>query len=100
MFPNIELRHLYAVIVLAEEMNFTRAARRLQITQPALSKQIHAIEGLHRVHLFARDKGRITELTDAGRAFVEEARVALSLTEPCNEPFIWPAQPIAAQAEP
>lgn len=81
MLPNIELRHLYAVIVLAEEMNFTRAAHRLQITQPALSKQIHAIEGLHRVHLFARDRGRITELTDAGRAFVEEARFALSHTE-------------------
>jgi DNA-binding transcriptional LysR family regulator len=40
VFPNIEVRHLHAVVVLAEEMNFTRAAHRLNVTQPALSKQI------------------------------------------------------------
>ncbi len=40
MFPNVEARHLHAVIVLAEERNFTRAADKLHITQPALSKQI------------------------------------------------------------
>ena len=40
MFRNVEVRHLHAVIVLAEERNFTRAADKLHITQPALSKQI------------------------------------------------------------
>ena len=44
MFPNVEARHLHAVIVLAEELNFTRAAHRLNITQPALSKQITELE--------------------------------------------------------
>ncbi len=77
VLPNIDLRHLYAAIVLAEEMNFTRASHRLHITQPALSKRINEVEELQGVHLFARDKGRSVELTDAGRAFVEEARVAL-----------------------
>jgi len=81
MFPNLEVRHLHAVIVLAEELNFTRAANRLHITQPALSKQITDLEAEHRFHLFTRDTRRVVELTDAGRAFVEEARSALFHTE-------------------
>jgi len=81
MFPNLEVRHLHAVIVLAEELNFTRAADRLHITQPALRKQITDLEAEHRFHLFTRDTRRVVELTDAGRAFVEEARSALFHTE-------------------
>ena len=81
MFPNLEVRHLHAVIVLAEELNFTRAADRLHITQPALSKQITDLEAEYRFHLFTRDTRRVVELTDAGRAFVEEARSALFHTE-------------------
>jgi len=81
MFPNLEVRHLHAVIALAEELNFRRAAERLHITQPALSKQITDLEAEHRFHLFTRNKRRVVELTDAGRVFVEEARSALSHTE-------------------
>ena len=81
MFPNVEVRHLHAVIALAEELNFTRAADRLHITQPALIKQITDLEAEHRFHLFARNKRRVVELTDAGRVFVEEARSALSHAE-------------------
>ncbi len=81
MFPSVEIRHLLAVIALAEELNFRRAADRLHITQPALSKQITDLEAEHEFHLFTRDKRRIVELTDAGRLFVEEARSALSHTE-------------------
>jgi DNA-binding transcriptional LysR family regulator len=81
VFPNVEVRHLHAVIALAEELNFTRAADRLHITQPALSKQITDLEAEHRFHLFARNKRRVVELTDAGRVFVEEARSALSHAE-------------------
>ena len=44
MFPNVEVRHLHAVIALGEELNFTQAAVRLNLTQPALSKQITDIE--------------------------------------------------------
>src|SRR5882757_3723599 len=78
VFPNIEVRHLHAVIRLAEELNFTRAADRLHITQSALSKQITEIEELHRFHLFTRNNNRKVELTDVGRIFVQEARSALS----------------------
>jgi DNA-binding transcriptional LysR family regulator len=77
MFPNVEVRHLQAVIVLAEELNFTRAAYRLHISQPALSRQISELEDLHRLRLFVHEKGRQVLLTDAGRVFVEEARSAL-----------------------
>jgi LysR family transcriptional regulator, benzoate and cis,cis-muconate-responsive activator of ben and cat genes len=81
VFPSVEIRHLLAVIALAEELNFRRAADRLHITQPALSKQITDLEAEHQFHLFTRDQRRIVELTDAGRLFVEEARSALSHTE-------------------
>ncbi len=77
MLRDIELRHLYTVIVLAEEMHFTRASQRLRIAQPCLSKRIQQIERLNGVVLFARDKRRIVELTDAGRIFLEEARLAV-----------------------
>ncbi len=81
MFPDVDSRHLHAVVLLAEELNFTRAAQILRISQPALSKQITELEEQHRLHLFVREKGRAVELTDAGRAFVEEARAALFHTE-------------------
>ncbi|MGA7894587.1 MAG: LysR family transcriptional regulator [Candidatus Sulfotelmatobacter sp.] len=75
--PNVDFRHLYAVVVLAEEMNFTRAALRLHITQSTLSKQIAEIEVQHRFHLFTRDNKRVVQITDEGRIFVEEARSLL-----------------------
>ena len=81
MFPNIEVRHLHAVIVLAEEMNFTRAAHRLHITQPALTLQINEVEKENRLRLFIRGRGQIVQLTDAGRVFVEEARTAICHAE-------------------
>jgi hypothetical protein len=56
MLPQLDLRHLYAVIILSEELNFTRAARRLQISQPALSRQILDIEKQHEFQLFIRDR--------------------------------------------
>jgi DNA-binding transcriptional LysR family regulator len=76
VFPTVEVRHLHAVIVLAEELNFTRAAERLHITQSGLSKQINEVEAL-RIHLFIRTNKKNVELTEVGRIFVEEARLAL-----------------------
>jgi len=77
VFARLEVRHLRAVIFLAEEMNFTRAADRLHITQSALSKQINDIERQHRFHLFTRRDKKMVELTEVGRIFVEETRAAL-----------------------
>ena len=58
MFPRLEVRHLHAVIVLAEELNFTRAADRLHITQSGFSKEINEVEAQHRFHLFIRTNKR------------------------------------------
>ena len=77
MLPQLEVRHLNAVIILAEELNFTRAAHRLCITQSALSRQITELEREHGFQLFTRDRNRAAELTEAGRTFVQEARSAL-----------------------
>jgi DNA-binding transcriptional LysR family regulator len=77
MLPQVDVRHLHAVVTLAEELNFTRAAHRLCITQSALSRQITELEKQHGFLLFQRDRRRAAELTEAGRTFVQEARSAL-----------------------
>lgn len=77
MLSNIEIRHLNAVAVLAETLNSTRAAEKLHISQSALSKQIKEVENDLGLRLFVRNKKRITDLTEPGRAFVEEARNAV-----------------------
>ena len=52
VFPNVEVRHLHAVIALGEELNFTKAALRLHLTQSALSRQITEVEKQLRFRLF------------------------------------------------
>ncbi len=76
MVMEAHLRDLRYFTVLAEELNFTRAAERLFITQPALSKQIRQLEQQLRVTLIVRDKRGIG-LTAAGEALLPQARVLL-----------------------
>jgi DNA-binding transcriptional LysR family regulator len=77
MFPTFEIRHLNAAIALAELMNYTRAAERLHITQSGFSKQIAEIEDQLGFSLFERDGKRVADLTEAGRVFVEHARLSI-----------------------
>jgi DNA-binding transcriptional LysR family regulator len=72
----IDLRLMRASVAVAEELNFSRAAIRLHISQPALTKQIQDLEGFLNTRLFERDHQKVT-VTDAGLAFVAEARIAL-----------------------
>jgi DNA-binding transcriptional LysR family regulator len=73
----MELRHLRYFIAVAEEGHLTRAAERLGIQPPPLSRQIRDIEREIDVRLFHR-KPRGLELTDAGYALLDDARAMLA----------------------
>lgn len=78
--PHVELRHLRYVVTLAEELNFGRAAARLNMTQPPLSQQIRLLEEQLGVTLFHRSK-RHVRLTEAGSILATEGRRILAETE-------------------
>jgi DNA-binding transcriptional LysR family regulator len=76
----MELRHLRSLVMVADEAHFTRAARRLQIAQPALSQQIRRLEADVGLALVERTT-RSVRLTQAGQVLVEHARRVLSELE-------------------
>jgi len=72
----MELRHLRYFVVVAEEQNATRAAARLHVSQPPLSRQIRDLEEELGVELFRRTAKSLA-LTEAGKIFLNEARAIL-----------------------
>ena len=76
----MNIRHIRFFTVLAEELNFTRAAARLHVAQPALSQQIRVIEENMGTQLFERS-ARPLRLTDAGAYFFVQAREILAQYE-------------------
>jgi DNA-binding transcriptional LysR family regulator len=77
MTPEVHLRDLRYFAAVAEELHFTRAAERLYVSQPALSKQIRALERQVGVELFRRDRHGVA-LTAAGAALLPHAREVLA----------------------
>lgn len=75
----MDLRHLRYFVVVAEEGNITRAAERLHIAQPPLSRQIQQLEEELGVPLLVRGSRPLT-LTEAGQFFYAHARQLLSQT--------------------
>lgn len=73
----MELRQLRALVTLADERHFTRAAALLHVAQPALSRQIRTLEAEVGLALVDRTTRRVA-MTDAGTALVVRARAALA----------------------
>lgn len=78
--PKFDLRQARAFALVAEELHFGRAAARLFMTQPALSRSIRALEESVGTALFERSTRRV-RLTAAGDAFLAECRLALGHLE-------------------
>lgn len=76
----MEIRHLKYFLTLAEELSFIKAAGRLFISQPPLSRQIKELEDEIGALLFNRNNKRVA-LTEAGKYFEKEARQLLQILE-------------------
>ncbi|GAA4566207.1 LysR family transcriptional regulator [Planotetraspora kaengkrachanensis] len=80
----MELRHLEYFVAVAEELNFTRAARRLHVVQSGVSAAIRSLEREMGVTLFDRTSQRVV-LSDAGAALLPEARATLDAARAARE---------------
>ena len=76
----MELRHLRYFVAVADTLNFTRAAERLHLAQPSLTRQIQNLEDEIGVRLLNRTKKHVA-LTEEGTAFLVDARRVLALAE-------------------
>lgn len=89
-----ELRHLRAFVAIAEAGNLTRAAARLHLTQPALSRTLQQLEAHLGVRLVERSTHHLA-LTPAGEQFLGKARAALAAVQEALDPArtaSWPVR--------
>jgi len=74
----MELRHLRYFVAVAENLNFTKAAAKLHLAQPSLTRQVHILKEEIGVRLLNRSKSHVA-LTEEGRSFLVDARRILAL---------------------
>jgi DNA-binding transcriptional LysR family regulator len=77
---DLDLRLVRYFVVVADELHFGRAANKLHVSQPALSKQIRKLEDQLGARLFVRDSRHVA-LTVRGEDFLRDARELLGLAE-------------------
>jgi DNA-binding transcriptional LysR family regulator len=75
-----ETKFMDSALALAETLHFTKAAKRLRISQPQLTKNIQELEDTLGIRLFDRDRKTVT-LNDAGRAYLEQAKLSIMYAE-------------------
>jgi DNA-binding transcriptional LysR family regulator len=90
--PDLDMRKLRYFVAVAEELNFGRAAQRLHIAQPVLSRQIRSFESDLGVQLLARDS-RGTRLTAAGKQLLDDARFLLAESKALRQRLFQVAAP-------
>ncbi|MDT5281396.1 MAG: hypothetical protein QOJ20_2591 [Mycobacterium sp.] len=92
--PDLDMRKLRYFVAVAEELNYGRAAERLHIAQPVLSRQIRSFENDLGVQLLARDS-RGTGLTAAGKQLLKDARFLLAESKALQQRLFRVAEPTA-----
>jgi DNA-binding transcriptional LysR family regulator len=75
-----ETKFMDSALALAETLNYTKAAKRLRISQPQLTKNIQELEDTLGFRLFDRDR-KTVELNDAGRAYIVQAKLSIMYAE-------------------
>lgn len=75
-----DTKFMDSAMALAETLHFTKAAKRLHISQPQLTKNIQELEDIVGIRLFDRDRKTVT-LNDAGRAYLEQAKLSIMYAE-------------------
>jgi DNA-binding transcriptional LysR family regulator len=74
----MELRHLRYFVAVAEALSFTKAAEKLRLAQPSLTRQVRNLEKEIGVRLLDRSNNRVT-LTEEGRLFLFDSRKLLAM---------------------
>jgi DNA-binding transcriptional LysR family regulator len=76
---NVELRHLRSFLVIAEELNFTRAAKRLRVSQPSLTRTVNGLERMLGTQLLNRTTRRVSLTRDGERLRADVERILKDL---------------------